>query len=303
MGMLPLVNAYLLVQRYYEKCIQKNHSFVREKTRLSLLNSYIRESDTECVNQLRMDKRTFAILCRMLRVGGKLKDDGLVSVEEQVCIFLHILAHHVKMRTIRNRFKCSSETISRYFNSVLNGVLRLQGSLLSVPSLVLESCDDERWKWFKGDIATNVLGVCDREMKFVFVFLGWEGLASDSRVLRDAISRPNGLKVPTGTKSGFLGPFRGTRYHLSEWQEGHMPCNEIEFFNMKHASARNVIECCFGLLKIRWAILRSPSFYPVKKQCRIITACCLLHNLIRREMSLDPMEEELDILEQEQTQA
>ena len=26
---------------------------------------------------------------------------------------------------------------------------------------------------------------------------GWEGSTSDSRVLRDAISRPNGLRVPS----------------------------------------------------------------------------------------------------------
>ncbi|KAL9462919.1 hypothetical protein AB3S75_000847 [Citrus x aurantiifolia] len=59
---------------------------------------------------------------------------------------------------------------------------------------------------------------------------------------------------------------------------------------MKHASTRNVIERFFGLLKIRWAILRSSSFYPLKTQCRIITTCCLLHNLIRREISTDPVE-------------
>ena len=35
-------------------------------------------------------------------------------------------------------------------------------------------------------------------MEFIFVFLGWEGFASDSRVLCDAISRPNGLRVPNG---------------------------------------------------------------------------------------------------------
>ena len=57
---------------------------------------------------------------------------------------------------------------------------------------------------------------------------------------------------------------------------------------MKHAAARNVIERCFGLLKMRWAILRSPSFYPIQTQCR-----SLLHNLIRREMSIDPMEQEI----------
>ena len=59
---------------------------------------------------------------------------------------------------------------------------------------------------------------------------------------------------------------------------------------MKHSKARNVIERCFGLLKGRWSILRSPSFYPIRTQGRIITACRLLHNLIRQEMSVDPME-------------
>ena len=51
---------------------------------------------------------------------------------------------------------------------------------------------------------------------------------------------------------------------------------------MKHARARNVIERCFATLKGRWAILRSPSFFPIETQNRIILACCLLHNLIRR---------------------
>ena len=59
---------------------------------------------------------------------------------------------------------------------------------------------------------------------------------------------------------------------------------------MKHASARNVIERSFGLLKMRWAILRSPSYFPIKTQCRIVTACCLLHNFIRSYMAEDPLE-------------
>ncbi|KAL8456950.1 hypothetical protein ACS0TY_034975 [Phlomoides rotata] len=35
-------------------------------------------------------------------------------------------------------------------------------------------------------------------MKFVYVLTGWEGSVADSRVLRDAINRVNGLKVPKG---------------------------------------------------------------------------------------------------------
>lgn len=66
---------------------------------------------------------------------------------------------------------------------------------------------------------------------------------------------------------------------------------------MKHSSARNVIERCFGAIKNRWAILRSPSFYPIKTQNRIILACCLLHNFIRREMPDDIPSEEIDMEE------
>ncbi|KAL0337094.1 UNVERIFIED_CONTAM: hypothetical protein Scaly_1984500 [Sesamum calycinum] len=47
----------------------------------------------------------------------------------------------------------------------------------------------------KGAISTNVLGVCDANLKFLYVLPGWEGSASDARVLRDALQRPNGLKV------------------------------------------------------------------------------------------------------------
>ena len=50
----------------------------------------------------------------------------------------------------------------------------------------------------KGEICTNVLGVCTRDLQFIYVLAGWEGSAADSRVLRDAISRPNGLKVTHG---------------------------------------------------------------------------------------------------------
>ena len=83
--------------------------------------------------------------------------------------------------------------------------------------------------------------------------------------------------------NGFLAPYRGQQYHLCEWRNGgRRPQNAREYFNLKHASARNVIESCFGMLKLRWAILRHPSFYPARTHNRIVIACCLLHNLILR---------------------
>ena len=37
----------------------------------------------------------------------------------------------------------------------------------------------------------------------------------------------------------------------------------------------------------------APCYYPVRTHNRIIAACCLLHNLIRNEMSVDPYEKDL----------
>ncbi|GJU87167.1 hypothetical protein Tco_1294713 [Tanacetum coccineum] len=57
--------------------------------------------------------------------------------------------------------------------------------------------DKPRYITRKNDIATNVIGVCSQDMQFIYVLAGWEGLAADGRVLRDALSRSHGLKVIT----------------------------------------------------------------------------------------------------------
>lgn len=58
-----------------------------------------------------------------------------------------------------------------------------------------------RYRNRKGEITTNVLGVCTRDGEFVYVLSGWEGSAADGRVLRSALTRTNGLKVPYGESS------------------------------------------------------------------------------------------------------
>lgn len=56
-----------------------------------------------------------------------------------------------------------------------------------------------RYRNRKGDISINVLAVCEKYMNFIYVLSGWKGSAADSRVLRDAVTRPTfSLKVPNG---------------------------------------------------------------------------------------------------------
>ncbi|KAA0036123.1 putative nuclease HARBI1 [Cucumis melo var. makuwa] len=127
---------------------------------------------------------------------------------------------------------------------------------------------------------------------------GWEGSTADSSILKDALSRPNGLKVLKGypNAKGFLMPYRGQHYHLQEWRGAeNAPETLKEYCNMKHSSVQNVIERAFSLLKGRWAILCGKSYYPIQVQCRTIMDCCLLRNLINREMTyIDELDDEDD---------
>ncbi|KAF8376684.1 hypothetical protein HHK36_031647 [Tetracentron sinense] len=128
----------------------------------------------------------------------------------------------------------------------------------------------------------------------MYVLAGWEGSAHDSRILDDALSRPNGLRVPEGKyllgdagyglRNGFIPPYRGVRYHLKEYSN-HSPENEKELFNLRHSSLRTTVERAFGVLKKRFRVLDAEPYWSYKTQVDIILACCVLHNHI---MGVDP---------------
>jgi len=59
------------------------------------------------------------------------------------------------------------------------------------------------------------------------------------------------------------------------------PTNAKELFNLRHAQARNVIECIFGVLKQWFRILLLPPHYQLDFQARIPVALCALQNFIQ----------------------
>lgn len=85
---------------------------------------------------------------------------------------------------------------------------------------------------------------------------------------------------------GYLAPYKGTKYHISEFREGLEPQSKKEIFNFAHSSVRNVIDRAFGVLKMKWRILHMPS-YPCETQTEFIVACMALHNFIRASGTLD----------------
>ena len=60
------------------------------------------------------------------------------------------------------------------------------------------------------------------------------------------------------------------------------PRNAEELFNLRHVSARNVIERIFGVLKSRFRILVYPPQFDMETQTRLPPALAALHNFIRK---------------------
>nr|GLL17348.1 uncharacterized protein LOC109154905 [Ipomoea trifida] len=125
------------------------------------------------------------------------------------------------------------------------------------------------------------------------------------KLLSDSLSRRNGLKVPQGkyflvdcgfpNRQQFLAPYRGVRYHLQDFVgQGRDPENDVELFNLRHASLRNVIERIFGIFKSRFTIFKSAPPFPYKTQAELVLACAGLHNFLRKECRSDEFPIELD---------
>ncbi|KAL2240875.1 UNVERIFIED_CONTAM: hypothetical protein Sindi_0728700 [Sesamum indicum] len=190
-------------------------------------------SDESCLCNLRMDRNAFGRLCYMLQYSGDMTSTKSLSAAEQVAIFLSIVSHHKTNSVVKHDFIRSGRTIQKYFHRVLNSVIKLYNVLLARPTPITDECVYRRWKWFKG-----CLGALDGTFIDVRVPKDEKRSAADSRVLRDAVHRPGGLRVSSGNyylcdngyvyAEGFLTPYRGVRYHLREWDTGEMPDDPLE---------------------------------------------------------------------------
>ena len=79
-----------------------------------------------------------------------------------------------------------------------------------------------------------------------------------------------------------MAPYKNERYHLEQFRGAEPPPEHMmKFFNVTHSSLRAVVECCFGILKSRFPILKRLPRYDVKQQSHFVIALCCVHNFIR----------------------
>ena len=129
--------ACLIVVHNYQKHCLKSRYLNKEYLRSEYHEQLIHSSDLAYFEQLCTDRYMFKLLCGMLGSTDRIKDTSNMKVDEQVAMFLHIIAHRMKNRVLKFRFIRSGETVSRHFNAVLNAIIRLQGQLLKKPKLML----------------------------------------------------------------------------------------------------------------------------------------------------------------------
>lgn len=146
------------------------------------------------------------------------------------------------------------------------------------------------------------MAVCNFDMKFTDVVPGWEGSVHDSTLFKQCL-RSGGIKVTDGKyflgDAGFpncnvcLVPYKRARYHIKEWTRSRQqPKNKEELSNLLHTKTINIIERFFGVFKNRFKLLRLPRRFKMINQAKVVSACCVLHNILveLREISAEEFE-------------
>ncbi|OAY76525.1 hypothetical protein ACMD2_03515, partial [Ananas comosus] len=218
-----------------------------------------------CCHHFRVSATTFIALRDALVEKGLISSTRNMTADEQLGIFLYGVGHGVANRILAETFQHSGETISRHFNNVLRGIVRLKDDYIMLPSsnaaVHLRIRDNQNFHPFK-----NAIGAID------------------------------GTHIPVVVKRSQQAPFRCrkgfTSQNMMAAVMGRLCCGyESTSMGMRkrwfRCSRRNVVERTFGILKKRFKILNVATPFSYKVQCLIAMACCIIHNFIRRHQAND----------------
>ncbi|KAH9792922.1 DDE Tnp4 domain-containing protein [Citrus sinensis] len=297
----------VLMHHYYLTFIHKEPCMNSTQTRHKWLIEILGGNVSRCFN----------ILCTDLEDNYGLKSSRRTCGAEMLGMFLYILGQSVGNQSTMERFQHSSETVSRYFDKILDSVCRMSVDLIkpldpdfiTTPKEISE--DSINMSYFKdcigaidgvhiptsissedqipfigrkGTSTQNVMVVCSFDKQFIFAVAGWEGSAHDARVFQTTITN-HAFNFPNPPPEKYYLVDAGYSElcgYLGPYKGERYHLPEFSLFNYKHSSLRSVIERTFGVWKNTWKILRSMPSYPFKKQVKIVIATMALHNYIRR---------------------
>ncbi|XP_051116823.1 uncharacterized protein LOC127241690 [Andrographis paniculata] len=310
----------------FVQCLQPRRCYDSLLSGSAFTQELINGHPVRIKNLLRVTKETFLRMCDTLTVRGLIKPhvQTRVGVHEAVAIFLHTIAHSNRHCSRAERFQHSTHTIWHHVKRVSEVLCLLRFEVVSPgdqsithPRIAnnrhfmpfFKDCvgafdgtlihasvpvaDAPHFRSRHGHTEQSILAVVDHDIRFVYVYTGFEGSAHDSRVLNHAIAVSQDFPLPPPSKyyladSAYtnsaltLTPFRSHRYHSQTFRDTPGgPRGPKELFNYRHSQLRNVVEQAFGVRKQRFAILRGPMpIYKFYLQVNLVQACATVHNLM-----------------------
>ena len=120
----------VLMHHYYLMFIHKEPCMNSTQTRHKWLIEILGGNVSRCFNMFRMNSDAFLRLCTDLEDNYGLKSSRRTCGAEMLGMFLYILGQSVGNRSTMERFQHSGETVSRYFDKVLDSVCRMSVDLI-----------------------------------------------------------------------------------------------------------------------------------------------------------------------------
>ena len=228
---------YFLIFSWYWLMLVRQRQRIIKRIRASeqVAKGYVYTQDLihgcpiQCYDMIRLSQDAFVLLCNHFTQRNWLQSSRTISVEEKMAMFLHVIGHNERFRAVKERFHHSTQTIHQCFHEVLRAMMCFAREIIVPTSSNPTRNTSERHRRLmhifpgaigaldgtlvhavvpvdqqtryrgrgKGECYQNVIGICNFDMIFTFVWAGWEGIAHDSKVLKEVAFNPtSGFPFP-----------------------------------------------------------------------------------------------------------
>ncbi|MQM06859.1 hypothetical protein Taro_039688, partial [Colocasia esculenta] len=178
----------------FNESIPRIPSSTRNEIRRKYVQSVIGVDDATSIKMIRMNRRTFYQLYAVVRRRNLLHDTIHVSVQEQLIMFLHTIAHNVRNGVMCVNYLGSGETVSRYFKHVLKALRQLHNDYIQPPDTAIPDeirSRDIYWPWFKDCVGaidgTHILASIPSDISILRSCGEDQATGSFSRTVADSV--------------------------------------------------------------------------------------------------------------------
>lgn len=154
---------------------------------------------------------------------------------------------------------------------------------------------------YKGFHSIVLMAVANANYEFIYVDVGANGRISDGGVWNNCSLAKrlegNEAELPAPRKSGNSKenlPFvfvADDAFAMKPYMMKPFPfrnqTNEQRIYSYRHSRARRVIENVFGILVKKFGIFQTAILLSPEKAVKVVLACVVLHNYMRREMATE----------------